>query len=244
MPLAVRAADKIVTDSQATAVAVNSEFAVDANDLSVVPPGVVLGGRTEPFDSLLQYGVDRPYFLFVGTLEPRKNLIRLLTAYSRLPETVKERAMLVITGGKGWGGINLRDTVTGLGLARHVRLPGYVDEPTLNTLYAHALFLAMPSLYDGFGLPIVEAMAHGVPVLTSDNSSMPEVAGEAGLFVDALSIDSIADGLGQLLGNEDLRDKLAANARSNAARFNWNEAAQQLITVFKEAIAKRKTQLL
>jgi len=110
----------------------------------------------------------------------------------------------------------------------------------LATLYANAQFLAMPSLYEGFGLPLVEAMAHGTPVLTANNSSMPEVAGDAGLLVDAQDVGSIANGLNQLITNKELRKKLAENAKSNAARFNWDESARQLVTVFEKTISARR----
>lgn len=243
MPLAVSTADAVVADSQATSDAVKREFSINFNKLSVVPLGASLVEKTIPNEVLHQLGVTKPYFLFVGTLEPRKNLPRLLTAYARLPESFKDKSMLVIAGGKGWGGVSIKSTVVDLGLAKRVRILGYVDEPTLSGLYKHAQFLAMPSLYEGFGLPLLEAMVHGVPVLTSNNSSMPEVAGDAGLLVDALDIDSIKNGLEMLIVNKDARTKLAANAKKNAARFDWDKSARQLITVFETAISLRNSQL-
>lgn len=177
--------------------------------------------------------------LFVGTLEPRKNLKRLLTAYSGLEESIRDQAMLVIAGGKGWGREDVVARIKDIGLTNQIKSLGYVDESTLSTLYANALFLAMPSLYEGFGLPIVEAMVYGTPVLTANNSSMPEVAGNAGLLVDALNIDSIRTGLAQMIGNAELRSSLAANAKKNVARFNWDESARQMIGVFENAIHAR-----
>ena len=244
MPLAVRIADEVVTDSQATADAVMGEFFIDSDRLTVVPLGAKLAESTASFESLRQFGIERPYFLFVGTLEPRKNLVNLLAAYASLPESVKKETMLAIAGGKGWGGVDLQDTITRLDLGKYVRLLGYVDELALATLYANAQFLAMPSLYEGFGLPLVEAMAHGTPVLTANNSSMPEVAGDAGLLVDAQDIGSIANGLNLLITNEALRKKLAENAKSNAARFNWDESARQLVKVFEKAISARRARRL
>jgi glycosyltransferase involved in cell wall biosynthesis len=137
------------------------------------------------------------------------------------------------------GGINIDNVVADLGLAKHVRLLGYVDESTLATLYSNALFLAMPSLYEGFGLPLVEAMIHGTPVLTSSNSSMPEVAGDAGFLVDALDIGSIENGLHKLIGDKAIRDKLASNTKKNAARFNWDQSARQLVSVFEKVTGNR-----
>lgn len=241
MPSAVRAADAVVADSLATADSVMKEFCINSNKLSVVPLGTNLTKSAVPFESLQKFGIDRPYFLFVGTLEPRKNLPRLLTAYSRLGESIKEQAILVIAGGKGWGGVDVNEVVAELGLVSHVRILGYVDEITLAALYANAQFLAMPSLYEGFGLPLVEAMISGTPVLTSNNSSMPEVAGNAGWLVDALDIGSIENGLNKLICDEQLRGKLAANAKSNVARFSWDKSAQLLITVFEQAISLRNS---
>jgi glycosyltransferase involved in cell wall biosynthesis len=101
----------------------------------------------------------------------------------------------------------------------------------------------MPSLYEGFGLPLVEAMAHGTPVLTANNSSMPEVAGDAGLLVDALDVDSIKNGLSTLIGDKAIRDKLASNTKKNAARFNWDQSARQLVSVF-EKVAGNKNKFM
>jgi len=239
MPSAVHAADVVIADSQATANAVREEFLIPANKLSVIPLGARTSAAGEPLLSLEQLGISCPYILFVGTLEPRKNLTRLLTAYSYLPESLKDQATLVVVGGKGWGGIDITDAVAGLGLGKYVRILGYVDDSTLATLYSNALFLAMPSLYEGFGLPLVEAMAHGTPVLTSNNSSMPEVAGSAGLLIDPLDIHSIKNGLAELITNYDLRVKLAGNARDNVTRFNWDTSAEKLIAVFESAISAR-----
>lgn len=239
MPLAVRAADIVVADSQATAHAAIEEFCIAHDRLEVVTLGTRMAPSVAPLETLQPLGIDLPYFLFVGTLEPRKNLARLLTAYSRLPQSLKDSAMLVIAGGKGWGGVNISDMVSDLGLVNHVCIVGYVDEPILAALYANAEFLAMPSLYEGFGLPLIEAMVYGTPVLTSNNSSMPEVAGDAGLLVDALDISSIENGLNQLITNKQLRSKLATNAKHNASHFDWNKSAKQLVTVFEKAISVR-----
>ena len=149
--------------------------------------------------------------------------------------------MLVIAGGDGWGGVNISDTVDKLGLKNHILLLGYVEEANLGVLYANAQFLAMPSLYEGFGLPLVEAMVFGTPVLTSNNSSMPEVAGDAGLLVDALDVTSIEKGLRKLIGEDNFRVKLALNAKKNASRYNWGKSARKLVSVFEKVIALRNS---
>lgn len=239
MPMAVGSADVIVVDSQATADALRNEYVTEDSRVAVVYPGAPLVTNTPPIKSLHKLGIDGPYILFVGTLEPRKNLVRLLTAYAALPLEVRAQAMMVIVGGSGWGRDDLQGLIERLAIGKHIRLTGYIDEPTLASLYTHARFLAMPSLYEGFGLPLVEAMAHGTPVMTANNSSMPEVAGSAGLLVDAGDVNSIRDGLMKMMGDDALRDRLAANARVSASRFDWDASARQLISVFQHAITLR-----
>ena len=244
MPAAIRMADAVVANSRATADSIEKEFHININKLSVIHLGAIhlgaiLSKNSKAFEELNGQRNCRPYFLFVGTLEPRKNLHRLLMAYSHLPDVLKDQSILVIAGGKGWGGVDIIDMVASLGIGKYVRILGYVDEATLSSLYANALFLAMPSLYEGFGLPLVEAMVHGTPVLTSNNSSMPEVAGDAGLLIDALDVESIKQGLEKLIINPNFRKALASRAVDNAARFNWDAAAVQLISVFESVISER-----
>lgn len=240
MPQAVRLADRVVADSHSTAQALASEFPDAVERIRVVhlaspplpPPG--------PRDTLAGLGIAGDYVLFVGTLEPRKNLVRLLHAYAMMPAEARDRAQLVVAGGNGWGGEDLAGTTGRLGLTNRVVLTGYVADATLSTLYAHALFLAMPSLYEGFGLPLLEAMALGTPVLTSSCSSMPEVAGDAGLLVNPLDMRSIEGGLSALVLDDGLRRGLAAKTRFTAARFSWDKAAKQMLEVFAEAVADRR----
>ncbi len=243
MPVAVRKADLIVADSFSTRDAVITEFDVKSQNISVIPLAANKIQNIPSFEFCKKYDIDRPYFLFVGTLEPRKNLTRLLQAYDSLPPSIKGKMKLVIVGGKGWGEVNLLDTITQLDLTEYVKVLGRVDDATLAALYANAQFLVMPSLYEGFGLPLVEAMSYGTPVLTANNSSMPEVTGNAGLLVDALDVESIADGLQEMITNNELRERLAKNAKLNASRFSWDESAKKLIAVFEKAIDLRKDKL-
>ena len=180
--------------------------------------------------------VAEPYVLAVGTVEPRKNLARLFEAFARVPGPTR----LVLAGGRGWGTQAPEAMAARAGIAERFTWLGGVDDRTLSTLYRHAALLAMPSLYEGFGLPILEALSHGTPVLHGDASSMPEVAGEAGLAVDARSVDSIAEGLARMLGDERLRETLAARAAAQAAKFSWGRAARETLAVFEEAVAARR----
>jgi len=240
MPRAIRLADRVLAVSQNTAQAVEEVFPFARGKVRVVYPGATPLAPAAARATLAPLGVDRPYFLFVGTLEPRKNLRRLLGAYARLPVAVRDGHRLVIAGGSGWGGVDASQLAGELGIAGNVVITGYVDDAHLATLYAHARFLAMPSLYEGFGLPLVEAMSCGVPVLASNVSSLPEVAGDAGLLVDPLDEAAIAQGLQRLLTDDDLHQALAARAREAAARFSWAQAARETWQVFEEAREARR----
>jgi len=240
MPVSVRLADRVITVSQHTAGDVLAEMPLTGDKLRPIPLGISDLSQPGPRGRLNSLGLSEPYFLFVGTLEPRKNLARLLEGYSRLPGELKDRAMLAVAGGKGWGGIDVMTLADNFGIRDRIKVLGYVDDAVLATLYAHALFFAMPSLYEGFGLPLLEAMARGSPVLTSTCASMPEVAGDAGLFVDPNDVESIRQGLVRLLGDDSLRNALASKAQANAFRFSWDRAAEETLEVFEEAITARR----
>ena len=151
--------------------------------------------------------------------------------------------MLAIAGGSGWGGVDVAIIARKYGVQDRVRVLGYVSEEQLATLYTHALFLAMPSLYEGFGLPLIEAMSRGIPVLTSNCASMPDVAGDAGLLVDPHDVASISRGLSEFLCDNTKISALASRAIANAARFCWERAAKETLQVFDEAIARKHLRL-
>jgi len=240
MPHAVRVADCVIADSANTAKDVLAEMPYAQGKIHVVPLGVSLLTQSQSRESLNSLGLQNPFFLFVGTLEPRKNLARLLEAFSTLPEHIKNKATLAIAGGKGWGGVEIATIAEKLGIANRVRILGYVNDQQLATLYTHALFLAMPSLYEGFGLPFLEAMSRGTPVLTANCASMPEVAGDAGVLVNPHEIVSISDGLLRLLGDERYRKELVARSIQQAQLFSWEKAAQETMQIFESAIMSRR----
>lgn len=239
-PQAVRLADRIMADSLSTARDLAALYPESASRTRVIYPGHA--ALPDPLDPVLleTLGIDRPYVLFVGTLEPRKNLARLVEAYASLDAAIRDEFLLVIVGGKGWGGVDAGSLVANAGITDQVRILGYVEDAELDTLYAHARCLAMPSLYEGFGLPLVEAMAQGVPVLTSNRSSLPEVAGEAGHLVDPLDVSAIRAGLERLLKDDVYHARLAGKARETAEHFSWRQAAKETWAVFEEAVEERR----
>lgn len=243
MPRALHAADRIIAVSTTTADDLRRTFPQAAERVVVVHEAADSLPAPAPISTLAALGVDAPYVLFVGTLEPRKNLPRLLQAFHRVTSDSATDVQLVLAGGVGWGDADLAALVRQLKLESRVRLIGMVDDARLATLYRHAQCLAMPSLYEGFGLPLLEALAQGTPVLTSNTASMPEVAGDAAVLVDPLSVESIAEGLGRMLGDPELRARLAAEAPRQAARFSWTRAAEETLRVFEEAVEARRARL-
>jgi alpha-1,3-rhamnosyl/mannosyltransferase len=172
------------------------------------------------------------FILCLGTIEPRKNTIALLDAYLGLPKDVRDEYPLLFAGGAGWRSgeslARIRDA------APSVRRLGFVPEEHLPGAVAAATILAYPSLYEGFGIPVAQAMAARVPVLTSNVSSMPEVVGDAGVLADPKSVESIREGLLRLATSPDLRAKLAEAARTRAERFRWSGNARRSAQVFEE----------
>ena len=180
--------------------------------------------------------LDKSFILFVGTLEPRKNLLRLIEAFSKIQISIRKDIRLVIVGGYGWGGINPTDIANQFNLKGLVDVLGYVDDNFLSYLYSNALFLAMPSLYEGFGLPLIEAMKYGTPCLTSNISSMPEVIDTAGLLVDPYSVDSIANGMIQLILDSKLRSDLRLAALNRSKIFRWDNTANKTFELFTRVL--------
>lgn len=180
-------------------------------------------------------GLPDRFVLFVGTLEPRKNLVRLIEAFAR--SGADAETALVLAGARGWYDDNVFATVERSGLSSRVHFPGYVPNDELPLWYNAARAFAYPSLYEGFGLPVLEAQACGTPVLTSSVSALPEAAGDGALMVDPYDVEAIAESLHRLLTDETLRGVLRRRGLEHAARFSWPRTAAETVAVFQEAIA-------
>jgi glycosyltransferase involved in cell wall biosynthesis len=184
-------------------------------------------------------GLPDRFVLFLGTIEPRKNVSRLVDAFAQLlatdPETTSD-LYLVVAGGKGWFSEPVFAQVEALGLEDRVFFPGYVSEEEKVLWYNAATCFCYPSLYEGFGLPPLEAMACGVPVITSNTSSLPEVVGDAGLAVPPEDTAALCEALRRLTVNPALRAELVQRGRARTRRFSWAEAARQTVGVYRLAL--------
>ncbi|PWU00719.1 MAG: glycosyltransferase family 1 protein [Terriglobia bacterium] len=177
-----------------------------------------------------RYALERPFVLFIGTIEPRKNIDRLLDAYGALVPDLREEFQLVIAGPAGWAP---QSTIARLSEARYL---GYVPEADLAPLTAAATIFVYPSLYEGFGFPVAQAMAAGVPVVTSNVSSLPEVTGEAALLIDPRSTSELRDAMARLLLSPDLRGQLATRGKDRAREFRWETCAARSLDFFEGLI--------
>lgn len=240
MKQAVYEADRVLVVSESTSKDLSVQYPAVASRVRLVRPGIPLLPQSADLTELSFIGVDRPYVLFVGTVEPRKNLERLVKAYSSLPKKIIDLYPLVIVGGKGWIKTDLYQLVRCHNLESSVYFTGFVSDKQLATLYSYAHIVAMPSLYEGCGFPLLEAMSYGVPVLTSNTSSLPEVAGDAAVVVDPLDISSIATGLRRLLTDDVLYDAMSKHALHRASLFSWDKAAQETLAIFQEAIDENR----
>ncbi|MHB9091344.1 MAG: glycosyltransferase family 4 protein [Chloroflexota bacterium] len=177
----------------------------------------------------------RPFILFVGTIERRKNLTRLIRAYGRVRARRRDLPQLVIAGRRGWLYEDVFQAVAELGLDEDVRFLGHVNDADLPALYNLAELFVYPSLYEGFGLPPLEAMACGTPVVSSNTSSLPEVLGDAAIGVAPTDTDGLAIAIEGLLDDATLRAELRERGLAQAARFTWEAAATQLLEVYRRA---------
>jgi glycosyltransferase involved in cell wall biosynthesis len=235
MPLFVRAADRIIAVSQQTKRDLIELYHTPAGKITVIYEGVDPRFRPAPADEIARvkaaYSPDRPYLLMVGTLEPRKNHATAARAVARLKAMGFPHRLLVV-GGRGWLFDQVQAAVAEAGVANDVTFAGYVPAEDLPPLYSGAACALMPSLYEGFGFPVLEAMACGAPVVCSDASSLPEVAGEAARLVPPTDDEALAAAVARLLREPGLAAGLREQGFAQAARFRWARCAAETVGVY------------
>lgn len=242
-PAANRRADQHLAESLRRAhgiIAVSEATRQDAIKVLHIPPGKIVtihSGVADAFfcvDSAAvdrvraRYRLQRPFVLFIGTVEPRKNLSGLVNAFKALPASLEDEFELVLAGPMGWAD---RETLERVNSVRYL---GYVPEPDIAPLTAAATVFAYPSLYEGFGFPVAQAMAAGVPVITSNVSALPEIAGDAAVLVDPRSLNELRDALCRLLLYPAARERLSESGRTRAERFRWETCAAKSLEFFTD----------
>ena len=237
LPRSIRWADRVIADSEHTRRDIVRLLGVPTERIVVIPLGVDVAFRQVADAEALvavrgRYALPETFILYVGTLEPRKGLDTLVDAYATLADALSHD--LVIAGKRGWYTQSLFAQVRRLGLERRVHFTNYVADADLPALYSLAAIFAFPSRYEGFGLPPLEAMACGTPVVSSNAASLPEAVGDAGLLVPPDDPVALAAALRRVLEDADLRARLHAAGLAQAQRFTWEETARQTLTVYQE----------
>jgi glycosyltransferase involved in cell wall biosynthesis len=238
--LSVRRATKVIAISESTRRDVIELLGVPAERVARIYCGADPGFRPLPASEVEAFrrekGLPERFVLFLGTIEPRKNVVTLVDAFADViagePSSTGD-LQLVLAGGRGWLAEPVYARVEELGLGDRVHFPGYVPEGEKALWYNAATCFCYPSLYEGFGLPPLEAMACGVPVVTSNVSSLPEVVGEAALTVDPMDSVSLGEALQRVLADPGLRAELSARGQARAQHFAWPEAARQTADVYR-----------
>jgi glycosyltransferase involved in cell wall biosynthesis len=230
-----RYATHVIADSNATAQDLHELMGIPPDRVTTVPLGVSDTFCPQPqvaVDAVrTRYKIPERFFLYVGTLEPRKNLVRVVRGWDSIASDIPED--LVIAGRVGW---KTEELDTAIATAEHrnrIHRPGFIDPNDLPALLCATKAFVWPSLYEGFGLPVLEAMACGTPVLTSNTTSLPEVAGDAALLMDPCDKDAIAGAMAKLSGDENLRQQLSNAGQERAAAFTWHRCAEETLAVYR-----------
>lgn len=240
-------AGRIVTLSEFTRREMQSRWPESAEKVVVIPGAPSLGiSETQEDDAsrsgferiLRQHGVQRPYLLYVGTVEPRKNIGRMLEAYSLLRRMGGRDHQMVLVGPPGWGLRQIRRSLERSDIRPYVKWLGYVPDEDLAVLYKHAELFLYLSLYEGFGFPPLEAMAAGTCVVAADRGSLPECLGDAAALVNPLDTNSIATTLHQLIQKEDLRQEYVQKGYLQSRRFSWEKSASKTVELYRELLSQ------
>jgi len=238
---AAQTADLIITDSEHSKQDICRYLRVADKKVRVIHLGYTPLPLPQDADEqrrrlLERYGIRQPYLLFVGVIEPKKNLDRLLEAFAllRKERRIDEQIQLVIAGGKGWFCEQIEQRIAELRLGASVILTGFVPDDALPLFYSGADAFVFPSIYEGFGLPVIEAMSYGAPVIASNVSSLPEIAGNAALLVTPTAPESIAEGIETVLRHPEKRELMRTAGRLRAQHFSWQRTAEETYRAYQD----------
>jgi glycosyltransferase involved in cell wall biosynthesis len=243
VPRSIRRASQVIAISESTKRSLMRHYGTSADKISVVTPALdhtmFAPSTSDQIDAVrAKHGIDKPYILSVGTIEPRKNLVGLLRAFALTSEEFNQKYALVLVGGKGWLDEQINELYEQLSKRMTIIRTGYVPSDELPALYSGASVFVYPSLFEGFGMPPLEAMACGTPVITADNSSLPEVVGDAGILVEATDAAQLAREMQELLADPERAAELRAKGLARAQSFTWEASAKELLGVMNDVAAK------
>ncbi len=238
--MSIKRADIIVADSYSTKRDIINYFRIKEEKIKVVYPGVE--SRFRPIRNVEEYrlknNLPSKMILNVGTLEPRKNVVTLIKAFKKLKELAFKNYKLVIAGDKGWLYKQIFDEIKSSDLQKEVLFLGIVEDEDLPMLYNCADIFVYPSLYEGFGLPPLEAMACGIPVITSNTSSLPEVVDNAGIMVDPDDVNSLCEAMYNVLKDKELWNHMSKKGLDRAKLFSWKDSAKKILEIYDEVLLK------
>jgi glycosyltransferase involved in cell wall biosynthesis len=238
VPRSIRYADHVVTLSESSKRSIIANYGTEPDKITVIHPGIdhaVYAPATADRVAAVRrkYGITRDYLLYVGTIEPRKNISGIVAAYCALPADLRQRYQLVLAGSKGWKDADIEALAATVDPDDLVRT-GFIEDADMTALYSGAALFLFPSFYEGWGMPVVEAMACGTPVITAANSSLPEAGGEAALYVDAASRDQLRDAIMQVLANPKQREQMIVAGQTHAKAFSWQRSARKLQALLED----------
>lgn len=244
MKRSLKRADIIITDSEFSRSRIENYYGFVKDKITVIPCGTdreIFHSISEPrqiSDVKNKYKIAGDYFLYLGTVEPRKNITALIKAYQKVTESYSDAPVLVIAGGSGWKNREIYEAASDQTLKDKILFTGYVDENEIPPLLNGALAFCFPSYYEGFGLPVLEAMACGTPVIASKAASIPEVIGDCGILIDPYSEEEIGEAMLRLWRDPDLREMLSQKGLARSELFSWQKCAKKIYTLLYNMIDK------
>ncbi len=234
----VKNAKKVLTISEFSKNDIINEYKKEKNDVIVTYPGIKpnldLKRKENMNDLSKKFGINKEYILFVGTLQPRKNIERLIEVFSKIDKDM----LLIIVGKKGWLYEDILKAPEKFGVSDKVKFLDFVEDSELPLLYKNALCFVLPSLYEGFGLPVLEAMKNGCPVITSNVSSLPEAGGDAAMYFNPEDSEDIAKAIKKVVNDKNLREEMVKKGFLQVKKFSWEKTAKQTLKVLEEVASK------